>query len=198
VDRAARARGLGPAGVAHEIWARGDFAMRTLYLEPRLAAPLPTECQAIEVAPLLRELILHAVRLQMLEEGVAAHERLAGVIIDQLAAAERLPLSLPLPADPRTSRLAGRLRDDPSSPLELDRLARDAGASSRTIQRLFLEETGLRFGEWRQRMRLLHAAGLLGAGSSVTDAGLEAGYASSSAFIAAFRRQFGRTPARMR
>jgi len=32
----------------------------------------------------------------------------------------------------------------------------------------------------------------------VTEAGLEAGYASTSAFIAAFRKQLGRTPARMR
>ncbi len=44
----------------------------------------------------------------------------------------------------------------------------------------------------------MHAAGLLGSGASVTSAGLEAGYAGSSAFIAAFRKQFGCTPARMR
>ena len=30
--------------------------------------------------------------------------------------------------------------------------------------------------------------------ASVTEAGLEAGYASTSAFIAAFRKQFGTTP----
>jgi AraC-like DNA-binding protein len=187
-----------PAGVRHEIWARGDFAMRTLYLEPDLAAPLPRDCLAVEVAPLLRELVLHTVSLGMLEQAEPAHARLAGVIIDQLLAAERLPTSLPLPSDPRAARLADRLRDDPSDPGELDRLSRDAGASARTIQRLFLDETGLNFREWRQRLRLLHGAGLLGAGASVTEAGLEAGYASSSAFIAAFRKQFGRTPARMR
>ena len=187
-----------PAGVRHEIWARGDFAMRTLYLEPGLSQPLPPICQAIEVPPLLRELILHAVSLGMLDEQVPAHVLVAGVIIDQLTGAELLPTSLPLPADPRAVRLAERLGEDPACAVELDALARDAGASARTIQRLFLTETGLRFGEWRQRLRLLHAAGLLGAGSSVTEAGLEAGYASSSAFIAAFKKQFARTPSRMR
>ena len=187
-----------PAGVRHEIRARGDFAMRTLYLEPSLAASLPGSCLAIEVAPLLRELILHAVGIGMLDEQTPAHRRLAEVIVDQLAAAEALPLSLPLPSDPRAVRLADRLREDPANDAELDALAAQAAASVRTIQRLFLAETGLRFGEWRQRMRLLHAASLLGAGASVTEAGLEAGYAGTSAFIAAFRKQFGRTPARMR
>jgi AraC-like DNA-binding protein len=45
---------------------------------------------------------------------------------------------------------------------------------------------------------LLHGASLLGTGASVTEAGLDAGYAGTSAFIAAFRKQFGHTPARMR
>jgi methylphosphotriester-DNA--protein-cysteine methyltransferase len=72
------------------------------------------------------------------------------------------------------------------------------GASSRTLQRLFASETGLRFAEWRRRLRLLHAAALLSAGASVTDAGLDAGYQSTSAFIAAFQRQLGDTPLRYR
>jgi AraC-like DNA-binding protein len=187
-----------PAGAEHEIWARGDFAMRTLYLAPAIAAALPRDCRALDIAPLLRELILHSVSLGMLDDSEAAQAGLAGVIADQLATAQALPLSLPLPSDPRAVRLAERLREEPTCGLELEPLARDAGASARTMQRLFLAETGLRFTEWRQRMRLLHAATLLGAGATVTQAGFEAGYAGTSAFIAAFRKQFGRTPARMR
>jgi AraC-like DNA-binding protein len=53
----------------------------------------------------------------------------------------------------------------------------------------------LRFTQWRQRLRLLHAVSLLGTGASVTAVGLEAGYASTSAFVAAFRKQLGQTPA---
>lgn len=187
-----------PAGEPHEIRASGDFAMRTLYLEPHLAERLPDRCVAIEVAPLLRELILHIVAIGMLDEADAAQVRLAGVVTDLLAVAQALPLVLPLPVDPRALRLAERLRDEPTCELELSDLAPWAGASVRTMQRLFLAETGLRFAEWRQRMRLLHAAELLGAGASVTEAGLAAGYAGTSAFIAAFRKQFGQTPARMR
>ena len=187
-----------PAGARHEIFARGDFAMRTLYVEPTLAASLPTTCRAVEVSPLLRELILRLVGMGMLDGDLPAHARLARVAIDEIAAAEVLPLSIALPADPRALRVAERLQAAPALDAELDELAQSAGASARTIQRLFLKQTGLRFADWRQRLRLLHAAGLLGAGASVTEAGFEAGYAGTSAFIAAFRRQFGRTPARMR
>ena len=186
-----------PAGLEHEIRARGDFAMRTLYIEPDLSAALPAGTCAIEVSPLLRELILRIVGLQMLRADTPEHARLAGLVVDELVAAEVLPLALPLPSDPRAARAAERLRAEPGGPIELADLARECGASARTLQRLFLQETGLRFVLWRQRLRLLHAASLLGAGASVTEAGLDAGYASTSAFIAAFKRQFGRTPARL-
>ena len=187
-----------PAGLRHEIFAHGDFAMRTVYLSPSLAGSLPQDCRAVDVTPLLREMILHIVAIQLLDEDTPLHRAWASVLMERLADAEVLPLSLPLPSDPRALRAAERLRAEPGAAVELDALARHAGASARTLQRLFLEETGLRFAEWRQRLRLIHAAVLLGAGSSVTEAGLEAGYASTSAFIAAFRKQFGRTPARLR
>ena len=187
-----------PAGLEHEIWARGEFAMRTLYLAPELAAGLTQHCRAIETSALLRELILHIVSIGMLKADQPAHALLAGLVVDLLGDASALPLSLPLPRDPRAVRIADRLKDDPANRADLAELARDAGASERTVQRLFLDETGLRFSEWRQRLRLIHAAGLLGGGASVTAAGLDAGYASTSAFIAAFGRHFGRTPARMR
>lgn len=187
-----------PAGLRHEIWARGEFSMRTLYIEPSLAARLEPQCRVLDVPPLLRELILHVVDLGMLESGRPDHERLAQVTVDQIITAQSEPLSLPLPTDRRGLAVAERLIAEPSDPTDLGALARFGGASARTLQRLFLTETGLGFSEWRQRLRLVHAAGLLGSGASVTEAGLEAGYASTSAFIAAFRRLFGRTPARMR
>ena len=187
-----------PAGLEHEIWARGEFAMRTLYLEPGFARDLPGDCRALEVSPFLRELVLKIVGIGMLSAGDPRQRTLAEALQHELGDAEVLPLSLPLPADPRAVRAAERMQADPGADLQLAQLARLAGASVRTLQRLFLDETGLRIAEWRQRLRLLQAAGLLGSGASVTEAGLQAGYASTSAFIAAFRRQFGRTPARMR
>jgi AraC-like DNA-binding protein len=64
------------------------------------------------------------------------------------------------------------------------------------MQRLFAEESGMSFSRWRQRARLNYAMKRLAAGESVTNAALEAGYSSTSAFISMFRKQLGTTPAR--
>ena len=93
--------------------------------------------------------------------------------------------------------MAETLREEPASQAGLAELAHASGASPRTIQRLFLAETGLPFAQWRQRLRLLHGAASLGAGKSVTESALDAGYSGTSAFIAAFRKHFGFTPSRL-
>jgi AraC-like DNA-binding protein len=186
-----------PVGAEHEIHGLGDFAMRTLYFIGPMNARLPGECCALDVTPLLRELVLELVERCPIDEADEPAMRLAAVAVDRLAEARTLPLQLPLPHDPRALRLAETLREDPANPADLAELARAAGASPRTIQRLFLAETGLPFAQWRQRLRLLHGAAALGEGKSVTEAGLEAGYAGTSAFIAAFRKHFGVTPSRL-
>jgi AraC-like DNA-binding protein len=143
------------------------------------------------VEPLLRELILHVVarvRLNALDPGDA---RLIGVLTDRIAAARPLEFSLPNPRDRRALAAAERVRADPSAELDIEGLATASGASARTLQRLFKAETGLRLSEWRQKLRLLEAASLLSAGASVTEAGFAAGYASTSAFVNAFRQRMG-------
>lgn len=186
-----------PAGAEHEIRALGDFAMRTLYFPTSLTTGLPEDCCALDVQPLLRELVVELVERCPIDDTDERGMRLASVAIDLIAEARTLPLQLPLPRDPRALRLAESLGADPANQADLAELARAAGASVRTIQRLFLAETGLPFVQWRQRLRLLHGAAALGEGKSVTEAGLEAGYAGTSAFIAAFRKHFGVTPSRL-
>ncbi|HET6971532.1 MAG TPA: helix-turn-helix transcriptional regulator [Phenylobacterium sp.] len=187
-----------PGGVAHEIEMRGTVAMRTLYLAPADPDPRLQACRAIEVAPLLRELILHIVRLGMLQVDEPAHQRLEGLLVDLLAAAETVPLELPLPRDLRAREFAGRLLAEPGSTAAFADLARGSGASLRTLQRLFLAETGLSLDAWRGRARMQQAVVSLSNGAPVTEAALDAGYQSPSAFIAAFKRAFGVTPARWR
>lgn len=186
-----------PAGAEHEIHGFGDFKMRTLYFPSILVTALPNDCCAVDVVPLLREMVLELVELCPIDDRDQPGMRLAHVAIDYIAAASELPLQLPLPRDPRALRLCNALRENPSSEEDLPKLASAAGASPRTVQRLFLSETGLSFTHWRQRLRLLHGAAALGAGKSVTEAALDGGYSSISAFIAAFRRHFGFTPSRL-
>lgn len=187
-----------PGGTPHEILMRGQVAMRTLYLAPAVADPRLAVCRAIEVAPLLRELILHIVRIGMLDADDPGHARLEEVLLDLLATGETAPLELPLPRDPRARTFAERLMAEPGVDAPLADLARGSGASLRTLQRLFLAETGLPLETWRGRARMQQAVVSLSGGASVTTAALDAGYQSASAFIAAFKRTFGVTPARWR
>ena len=183
-----------PAEVEHAIEMSGEVAMRTLYLAPGLARDVPETCSVVNVSPLLRELILHAVELGPLDIGLPLHARLIGVILDQLAALPAVPLRVPVPSDPRALRAADWLRAHPAEGASLERIARSVGASKRTLERLFRHETGMSFGAWRQQLRLLQALPLLAAGEPVTSVALSVGYESTSAFIARFRQVLGTTP----
>jgi len=185
-----------PAGVHHAIAARGEVAMRTLYIDRPRSDPLPAQPRVITVAPLLRELILHVLQVGMLDPRRPAHDRLAGLLVDLLLDARPEDLALPLPHDPRALRLAQAWRDNPADARDLSEAAKTVGASLRTLQRLFPRETGLTLEAWRQKARLVHAVVRLAAGASVTDAALDCGYQSPAAFSEAFARQFGVTPGR--
>jgi AraC-like DNA-binding protein len=113
-----------------------------------------------------------------------------------LKVVESIPIQLPLPRDPRARKLVDQLFSNPSGHRRLDGLCSRSGASKRTIQRLFIEETGMPFSKWRQRLRLISAMQRLAAGEAVTTVALETGYNSASAFVAMFRKQLGMTPGR--
>ena len=176
----------------------GEVAARFLYLTPELAAPLPAVPQVLEVAPLLRELILHVLTIRTLRAAEPAHARMAAFVVDLLRAARPVDLALPLPRDRRARALAERLQATPAETASLGELARGAGASLRTLQRLFPAETGLTLEAWRQKARLIAAVASLSNGAAVTTTALDCGYDSPSAFITAFKRQFGVTPGRYR
>jgi len=187
-----------PPGLPHQLLIRGEAALRTLYIDPITAAGLPAEEAVLEISPLLRELILHILTIGMLGPDDPGHERLASLLIDLLLKAPPQDLALPLPTDRRALALAERIQADPGERAELAALAQDAGASLRTLQRLFPEQTGFSLELWRQKARMVHAVTLLCAGQSVTATAMDCGYDSLSAFITAFRRQFGVTPGRYR
>lgn len=185
-----------PANTPHSVAISGQVSMRTLYFLPRLVRGLPGRCVVMNVSSLLRELILHACQLGKLRRRKAVEKRVVEIVVDQLKAVESIPLQLPHPADPRALRVAQILFANPGDLRTLKTLCQSCGASKRTVQRLFLEETRMSFAKWRQQLRLLHAMQSLARGEKVTAAASEAGYNSTSAFISMFRKQLGTTPTR--
>ena len=185
-----------PAGIEHTEEMSGRVAARSLFFVPGLSKSLPRDCSTVNVTPLLRELILQATRIGVLDRKLPTQARLIGVILDQLEALRTAALQLPNPNDQRALRTAALLRESPGRPESLSEIARLVGASKRTIERLFRAETGMPFNQWRQRLRLIHALRLLADGLPVTSVALEAGYGSTSAFIAMFKKEVGTTPSR--
>jgi AraC-like DNA-binding protein/quercetin dioxygenase-like cupin family protein len=188
-----------PAGILHSIRMWGDVAMRSLYFPVNAPAPAfgATTCRVISVSPLLREVILRVAEMAALDSRVAAEARLLSVLMDELETAQVEPLLMPLPSDERALRVADCVLEDPADGATAAVLARRCGLSARTLERLFSAETGMRFGLWRQKAKLLESVRVLAEGRSVTDAALESGYSSVSAYIAAFKQTFGCTPGAM-
>ena len=181
-----------PDGTPHRLQIGRAASLRSLYFRARSARQLPRHCCAVNVSPLLREIILTCVNLGALLSRRAAHRRLAGVLFDQLRALPSVPLQLPQPQDPRACRLALELRKSPAASLAA--AAGFCGTSLRTLERLFREETAMPLGAWFRRLRLQLAMEQLAAGASITEAASACGYSGASAFVAMFRRELGVTP----
>jgi len=185
-----------PAGIAHSVQMSGAVSMRTLYLRARMARGLPRACCVINISPLLQQLIIHLCGFEKLSRRSRVHAHLIDVLIDQLEAVKTVPLQLPTPSDPRAARVAAVLQSDLGESRSVDWACKEAGASKRTIERVFRNETRLSLGKWRQQLRLLRSLQLLAAGEKISSAALEAGYSTPSAFIAMFRKALGTTPRR--
>lgn len=185
-----------PPGVEHQVGHRSNVAMRTLYVDAGVARELPGECCVVAVPPLLRQLILRAMAIGLDYPPEGAEARVMAVILDELRALKPEPLYLPHPRDPRLKRIAEALIADPADGRALADWAKAAGASERTLARLFVKETGMTFGAWRERLRLTAAVARLAEGAPVTAVAFDLGYQSPSAFIAMFRRTLGDTPGR--
>lgn len=183
-----------PAGVAHAVTMRGRVEMRTLYIEAGAAPDLPGAPVVIEVSELLRALILALLAEPVLYDQNGRGGALAALILSEIARAPALALEIPMPRDARLARACERLLEDPARGDTLGSIAEHAGASARTLSRLFRHETGLSFSHWRQRVRFTNALEALVRGEPVAAVARASGYASASAFTAAFRRAMGRTP----
>lgn len=187
-----------PGGTPHGVAMQGRVAMRALFLREDAARAGPASVAVLAVSLLLRELILAACDEPPDWDPRGRGGHLAALILDEIAHAPTLPLGVPQPRDPRLLRLAEALRADPARDLTLEEWSETAGASARTLSRLFRAETGMSFGLWRQQLRLAEAAALLAQGATPARAAAAVGYASAPAFGAAYRAAFGSTPGRAR
>ena len=182
-----------PAGTPHETLASGAAVLRSVYVRTRGCPIAWDSATPVAVSPLLRELIPH-----LEDELLVAEQRLhaEAVLFDLLAPVAVAAIDIRLPADERGHRVAEALLADPADGRTLHAWGRQVGASSRTLARVFLSETGLSFGRWRTLARLQAALLQLAEGRPVGLVATRVGYRTPSAFVAAFRAHTGVTPGR--
>jgi transcriptional regulator GlxA family with amidase domain len=177
--------------------------MRIVFLPPSLARLIPERPAVFVASDLAREVLLALTGPRGAGDAVpgysrSARSRLLRVLVDELVEAREQPLHLPEPHDGRLCALARRLHENPADNSSLTEHGRAIGASNRTLSRLFRDELGMTFYEWRTQLRIHHALVLLADGRDTTQTAYACGWANPSSFIAAFTEIIGTTPGRYR
>lgn len=195
-------------GAQHHITVLEAAEFRTLYIHAGATLAGWQDCRMIVVSALLRETIqaLDTPSKQApetdhpaaLAAGKPREQLLMALVLDEINRAATQQLGVPMPhldsGDKRLRALCEAVLREPSQRATLAEWAADIGASERTAARLFREELGLSYQQWRQQAVLAHALPLLARGQSISAVAAATGYASGSAFSAMFKTAMGQSP----
>ncbi len=181
-------------GALHAIHVLESAELRTLYMDASITPSGWTGCRVIVVSPLLRELV------QALDQPNAPlrEQSISQLVVDEITHAHTQALGVPLPhpqtGDKRLRALCEAVMQSPAERATLAEWATDIGASERTVARLFRDELGMSYQQWRQQAILAHALPMLASGKPVSTVAAASGYGSDSAFSAMFKAAMGQPP----
>ncbi|MCX4471688.1 AraC family transcriptional regulator [Micromonospora sp. NBC_01655] len=179
-------------GVTHEVHAADRQTVYRICLREVPAALDGLRAGAAHIAVEAAELVLALADREYAERGASE-------------ARSRIMTGLGPRSQPADDRQAGgpgvavtvamALANDPGDPTRLDEWAERLHVSVKTLQRDFDREFGMSYSQWRTRLRLRASLTLLPT-RPVGEVARRIGYASPSAFISAFVREYGCTPGR--
>ena len=184
-----------PAGTPHTSRHERDSTGCYTYVpDTALVAPV-SEITRVLVPRAVQEMLLH-LGVNDIDEGLRL--RIQAVLIEML----QLPMpeavdgwgEVPLPGDDRVRTLVQAVLADPGDPRTAQTLFAAHGLHERTVLRVFSNDVGMSFGQWRTGVRMTLAARLIVGGAPIGAAAHKCGYATTSAFSAAFKQRFGMTP----
>jgi AraC-like DNA-binding protein/quercetin dioxygenase-like cupin family protein len=186
-----------PANVTHAARYSESSSLILLQVDAHHEPSLSPRCTCVLVSDLLKELAREAVRLAQQD----AQDDELGLIWELTVRQIRRPipppaLFVPHGSDRRVRLVAERLHRDPGCNDTLDELAGYAHTSPRTLARLFVTETGMTFGRWREHLRVVSAVDRLARGHAITAVAMDLGYQSASSFTTLFTRVLGAPPRR--
>jgi AraC-like DNA-binding protein len=161
---------------------------------PSLIAPIDSVTQVL-VPRAVQEMLLH---LGINDMPTDLRVRIQAVLIEMLqqptAEAADGWGEVPMPTDERVQPLVQAVLADPGDAQSATQLFLAHGLHERTVLRVFHHDIGMSFSQWRTGVRMTLAARLIVDGTPIGAAAHRCGYATTSAFSAAFKSRFGITP----
>ena len=112
-------------------------------VRPEAAPLLADRPQVVGISPLLRELIQVAMTVPTPYAAESRDGRLMRLLLDELHALPVLPMHLPNPTDARLKRICAHIDRHPDDASTLDDWAQRLGVNVKTLQRLFVRDTGM-------------------------------------------------------
>jgi AraC-like DNA-binding protein len=185
------------ARTRHRVRARDAVSLRTVYLAERWPVPSEGPVSVFAVPAVLREMILHAMRFGPDRGRDPRAERFFAALVDLLGECAQDPRAYRLPTarSPELLRAMEILLERLDAPPKLSELARRVGASQRTLERRFDEETAMGARTFLRTARVLRAMELLARPrATVTEVAFAVGFQSLSSFSRAFEEIAGERP----
>lgn len=182
-----------PATRPHRVLMPG-VSTHSLYIEPDAAPRAGGRCEVLQVSPLLHQLLLSACQLPLLYHEDGHDGALIELVLHELKAATPLPMFTPLPQSAPLVALCSDFLRQPDIHCTPEQWAARLNKSARTFHRLFRQQTGMAFRDWRQQACLMYALTALREGRTITDVALSLGYEHPAAFTSMFRKTIGQAP----
>lgn len=187
-----------PGGCRHCAQVPGEVSGTSLYLSAESGALFPALAGIYAADAFAQSLLVRLCQSIAPTWPQAYQQSVLIVLATEISRSPPLPLQLPLPTDRRARNVADALLAHPGELQNQTEIAQRWGVSVRTLSRLFREQTGLSFSQWRQQAKVVTSLQWLQAGLPVSDIAARSGYSNVSAYIDVFKARFGVTPGQFR
>ena len=194
-----------PAGLEHQAVMNPDVKTVAVMFDPALIPDGGDRARIIAVSPLIREMMIYALRWPIDRGSGDAKEELvsdsffrtlANLVVEALD--HEAPLSLPTSQHPIVAAALAYTKAHLDS-VTAEQVARSVAVSERTLRRLFAETLGLSWRTYLLHARMMRAMALLTApDQSVQATSSAVGFESLSAFTRCFTQFCGETPSAYR
>lgn len=185
-----------PGGTPHSVRMVGAVQTRSVLIEPEQCPGRGQSCQVVGVSPLLRQLLVATAEVPLDYDEGGRDGLVMKLLLAEIDRAPLIPLAVPFPAHPGLAKRCHAFLDHPQATARIDEWADALAMNRRSFTRLFRNETGMSFAEWRQQACISVALPKLVAGESVTSVALDLGYDGPGNFSTMFKRVIGVSPSR--